>query len=102
MALERTPDRIAAGHIPQADRVIRAAGGQRLPVRAEGHTKYPILVTFQRIVDRLTRFGIPQDDCHVGPGRRDQLAIGAERDGIHFVGVPGQRGHHHFAGRNVP
>ena len=91
MAGQGLPDRAAGGHVPQPDRVIGAAAGQGLAVRAERHRVDRAGVAGQGLPDRAAGGHVPQPDRVIAAAAGQGLAVRAERHRGDRAGVAGQR-----------
>ena len=74
---------LARRHIPQPGGVVRAGGGEGLPVRAERDPKYKALMGESGA--RLARRHIPQPGGVVVAGGGEGLPVRAERDRNHLT-----------------
>src|SRR5262249_30443008 len=78
---------LLGGHVPQLDRPVVTAGGQRLAVGAERHGIDRVRVPLEGGA-LLLGGPVPQLDGRGGTGGGDGLAVGAERHGIDNARVP--------------
>ena len=81
-------DFLIGGQIPQADRVIGAAGCQAVAVWAEGH--FVDVAAVPQDPEQLEGGAIPEACRAVCGSRSKKSAISAERDRIDPVGMPMQ------------
>ena len=81
------------GHVPQPHRVVAAAGGQGVPVRAERHRVDGVGVAGQRWAERggVGRVShVPQPHRVIGAAGGQGAPVGTERHRVDRVGVAGQ------------
>ena len=81
------------GEVPQPDRAVGAAAGQRLPVGAERHRGTAARAAGQGLAERAGVRGIgdvPQPDRAVGAAAGQRVPVGAERHRVDGAGAAGQ------------
>ncbi len=78
---------LARRRVPDFHGAIRAARGQLVAQRVEGHTRDLLAVAVERM-QLLAVDGVPDLDGAVGAGRGQPISIGAEGHTGRAVGVP--------------
>src|SRR5215831_17127838 len=90
------------GDVPQPHRVIVAAAGQGLAVRAERHRADYVGMAGEGLADRAAGGYIPQPDCGIVAAAGQGLAVRAERHRADLAGVAGEGLADRAAGGHAP
>ena len=79
----------AGRHVPEADRTVRRARDQELPVRTERQRLDTARVVTEEVL-RLSRVRVPEPDRRIGATRGEPAAVGTVGDRKDVAAVPGQ------------
>src|SRR5262249_51367546 len=89
-------DLVAAGHVPQTEQAVDAAGGEELAVGAEADRPHLVGVALQDADGRRRLAGppageVPEAHGPVAAARGEGAAVGADRTGRHRAGAATDR-----------
>src|SRR5436853_214156 len=89
MASERSTDRLVAGDIPEADRLVPTTRGRELAIRAERYARHVVGMAGEGWTDRLAAGNVPERAGERRAGKGRWPAIAAERYERKRVGIAG-------------
>ncbi len=87
--------------IPEPDRVIKAATGQRASIRAPGHAQHSVRMLRERL-ETVKAFRVPQLDRAIKARARQLRAIGGQGQSCHPVGMSRKLLHGEFCLLRLP